>query len=191
MKKSVIFSAMASLLVGTALLAITQRGVLPQNWLEDVVYRDIERRPGDEPGLDRAAVELLFSREPLSPVTSFQVMKDGMKEQVFFFPMVDAVSNMNSRTLKKFNTKSGKLCGIVLDPVEGPEHGLKVTFRYDPDGLSVVCHIGLEGDRRRVRFRLHDKSIIRRLEQFNALRMARLFGGGYRMTVFGDGIALM
>jgi len=185
MKRAGIF--WASALVSVLMVGATN---IQQNWLEDVSYRDVEQ--GENVGIDRAQLELLFSREPLAPISSSQLMSDGTKELDFFFPMVDAVNNINNRVLRSVNTQRGKVCDIAVAPVEGPENGLKVTFRYSPDELSVVCHVGLEGDRRRVRFRLHDKKLIKRLEQFNALRMARVFGGfeGH-IAVVGGGLAVM
>jgi len=170
----------------------SMRAQLPANVLEDVVYYEARQLGSGTPGLDRAVMELLFSREPRSPVSSSEIMGDGRKEQVFFFPMVDAVGKGSSRAIRRLNTQSGKVCDIVIEPIEGPELGLKVTLRYDPQELSVVCHIGLEGDRRRARFRLHDKAVIDQLGQFNALRMARLSNGitGYVFLV-ADGIAVI
>jgi len=186
MKKNVAIF-LATICVG----GVDMRAQLPPNVLEDVAYYETTRLGDDAPGLDRAVMELLFSREPRSPVSSSEALGDGRKEQVFFFPMIDAAGKV-SRAIRRVNTQGGKVCDIAIEPIEGPELGLKVTFRYDPRALSVVCHIGLEGDRRRARFRLHDKEVIERLEQFKALRMARLSGGitGYVFMV-ADGIAVM
>jgi len=182
----------AGLLWGAALVSVlmVRAATIQQNWIEDVSYSDVEQ--GENLGIDRALVDLLFSREPVTPISSSQLLNDGTKELVFFFPMVDAVNNLNSRVLRKVNAQRDKVCDVAVEPVEGPENGLKVTFRYSPDELSVVCHVGLEGDRRRVRFRIHNKKLIKRLEQFNALRMARLFGRAEgRIAVVHASVAMM
>lgn len=131
----------------------------------------MHNQAGAEQAMELASVVFYFDHDPI--VNPLDGMAASASGQSFFLPMVEPSRECN-RMVETLNEYKGDRYHVSVACVSKPVPGIRLTFFYDPEKVSLVYDmyesISLQ---KAVVFRLYDQEVARKLKESEA-RMLRV-----------------